>query len=137
MRILLVGTDFSESSTRAFAKACEIAEAMGEKVHLLHVLEPVDDPDSGDPETREFYRQLTERSHAKLQDELATNTRPVEVTTGVMIGRRVQVLRQVAEQLPADLLVLGSKPLSEDAPPRLGVSHQLALTSARPVLLVP
>lgn len=137
MRILLVGTDFSEVSDRAFAKACEIAQSMGEKVHLLHVLEPVDDPDSPDPDTQDFYRQLTESSQAKLQNEMAANKRPIEVSCGVEIGRRAEVLQRVAEELGADLLVLGSKPLTEDSPRRLGVSHKIALTSARPVLLVP
>jgi nucleotide-binding universal stress UspA family protein len=43
---------------------------------------------------------------------------------------------QVAEELEADLIVLGSRPMSADSK-LLSVSHKVALTSSRPVLLVP
>lgn len=137
MRTILVGTDFSENSDRAFDKACEIAQHMGERVHLLHVVEPVDDPDSQDPETQEFYAALTSRSEARLAAEQAANTRPVQVTCSVEIGPRVPTLLRVAEELQADLLVMGSQPWTEDTPPRLGVSQKVALTCPRPVMLVP
>jgi nucleotide-binding universal stress UspA family protein len=137
MNTILVGTDFGQASDRAFEKACEIAQRMGERVHLLHVLEPVDEPNSEDPETQEFYARLTERSEAKLAAEKAGNERPVHVTCSVEIGSRAPTIARVADEIGADLIVLGSQPLREDAPPRLGVSHRIALTSNRPVLLVP
>lgn len=137
MQVLLVGTDFDNGSDRAFARACEIAQGLGERVHLLHVVEPVDEPGSSDPDTEEFYNRLTAISQAKLQSEMAANKRPIKVTCSVEIGHRVEVLRKVADELDADLVVLGSQPLAIDGEPRLSTAHRFALTSKRPVLLVP
>lgn len=137
MRTVLVGTDFSKGSDRAFAKACELAQKMGERVHLLHVVEPVDDADSPDPDTQKFYDELLARSEVKLEAEMIENSRPVEVTCSVEIGHRAPTIHRVAEALGADLVVLGSNPLKEDSMNRLGVGHRVALTSTRPVLLIP
>ena len=49
MKTILVGMNFSPSSDKALGKACDLARLMQAQVVLLHVLEPVDDPDSQDP----------------------------------------------------------------------------------------
>ena len=135
-RILLVGTDFSPSSDRAFAKACELGQSLGAGVHLLHVLEPVDEPGSEDPETQDFYASLTTRSMDKLAIEIAKNTRPVQVECSVVVGPRDRRILEVAEELDAEIVVLGSLPISADSR-RLAISHRVAVTAVRPVLLVP
>ena len=78
--IILVGTDFSPSSDRAFAKACAIARHTGERIHLLHVVEPVDEPGSQDRETQEFYTKLTQISEAKFQEQEADQGAIISLT---------------------------------------------------------
>jgi len=133
MKTILVGTDFSIGSNAALATASRLLESGG-SVHLLHVLEPVDDPDSDDPETQSFYRELEAKSQQKLSDQLADSGLKAE--TSVRIGAHHLTLLQVAEELGAELIVLGSRPMSADSK-LLSVSHKVALTSSRPGLLVP
>lgn len=133
MKTILVGTDFSIGSNAALATASRLLESGG-SVHLLHVLEPVDDPDSDDPETQSFYRELEAKSQQKLSDQLAGSG--LQAETSVRIGARHLTLLQVAEEVGAELIVLGSRPMSADSK-LLSVSHKVALTSSRPVLLVP
>ena len=133
MKSILVGTDFSQGSDAALTTANRLLESGG-NLHLLHVLEPVDDPDSDDPETQSFYRELEAKSQHKLADQLSKSGLKAE--TSVRIGARHLTVMQVAEELEADLIVLGSRPMSADSK-LLSVSHKVALTSSRPVLLVP
>ncbi|MCA9778125.1 MAG: universal stress protein [Candidatus Eremiobacteraeota bacterium] len=133
MKTILVGTDFSAGSDGALNTASNLL-ASGGSVHLLHVLEPVDDPDSEDPETQTFYRELEQKSQQKLADQLSRSG--LEARSSVRIGARHLTLMEVAEELDADLIVLGSRPMGPDSK-LLSVSHKVALTSTRPVLLVP
>jgi nucleotide-binding universal stress UspA family protein len=135
MKTILVGTDFNEGSIKALEKARELAKQFDSKIYLLHVLEPVDDPDSDDPETEEFYSKLKMSSLQKL-DAAKANLSPLETDCSVRVGRRHPTLLQVANDVDADLIVLGSNPISEESQ-RIGTSHRVAVTSARPVLLVP
>lgn len=134
MKTIIVGTDFSAGSVGALEMAGRLA---GEHttIHLIHILEPVDDPDSEDPETKSFYADLEEKSQQKLADQLAT-VGSVKAQSEVRIGPRHVTLLEVAEELKADLIVLGSTPMSPDSK-ALSVSHRAALTSKIPILLVP
>jgi nucleotide-binding universal stress UspA family protein len=134
---ILVGMNFSPSSEKALAKALDMARLMGGKIHLLHVLEPVDDPESRDPETQRFYLELEQRSQEKLDRALDPHRgAAVEISSSIRIGPRHVTILQVANELEAELVVLGSHPMSEDSQ-RIGTSHRVAVTSSRTVVLVP
>ncbi len=135
MKTILVGTDFNEGSKKAMMAARELAQSFDATVHLLHVLEPVDDPDSDDPETQDFYAKLKAKSQANL-DSAVRELSPIEAQTSIRVGHRHPTLLKVAEEIDADLIVLGSNPISAEAQ-RIGTSHRVAVTSSRPVLLVP
>lgn len=134
--LLLVGTDFSSSSDRAFQTACQLAQSTGARIHLLHILEPVDEPDSSDPDTTSFYDSLTEVSRKKLQSQMAQNDLKIPVECSVVVGHRQECLLQAANDMDADMTVLGSVPLTAESR-GLGISHRVAVCSSRPVLLVP
>jgi nucleotide-binding universal stress UspA family protein len=137
MGTILVGTDFSANSDRAFDKACEIAQGGGQKVHLLHVVEAIDDADSPDPDTKKFYEALIEASRVKMEAEIAANRRAIEVTYSVEIGPRASTILEMADTLGAEMVAVGSVARTAESQHRLGVGHCVALTSKRPVLLVP
>ncbi len=136
MKTILVGTDFSPRSDKAFAKACELAQTLGATIHLLHVLEPVDEPGSSDPETQEFYAKLEEGSKTKMASLIRLADVTVHLTSSVRIGHRHQLIVEIAEEIQAEMIVLGSHPLTEEAA-RIGPGHRVAVTARRPVLLVP
>ena len=113
-----------------------MAQLMGARLHMLHVLEPVDDPDSKDPETQRFYHELETRSREKLESAMQPHLGgSVEITSDVRIGPRHLTILEVADELEAELVVLGSHPVDEEQ--RIGTSHRVAVTSRRIVLLVP
>jgi nucleotide-binding universal stress UspA family protein len=135
MKTILVGTDFDSGSEKALQKACQFARSFNSRIHLLHVLEPVDEPDSEDPETEEFYAKLEHASLEKLTHAIS-QIDSLELTSEVRVGRRHPTILAVAEEMKADLIVLGSHPIAPDDQ-RIGTSHRVAVTANRPVLLVP
>lgn len=136
MKTILVGIDFTPSSQKAFLKACELAQTLGATIHLLHVLEPVDEPGSSDPETQEFYSKLEEGSKVKMATLIQGAHTTTTLTSSVRIGRRHQLIIEIAEEMQAEMIVLGSHPLTDEAA-RIGPGHRVAVTARRPVLLVP
>lgn len=136
MSTILIATDFSEVSCRARDFARELAQAMGSGLHLLHVIEPVDEPDSEDPETRAFYRKLEEQARQKLAAELET-LKPLTVSSTVLVGPRYQAILDTAQDLDARMIVLGTHVIEDTTPAYLGVSHKVAWKTDRPVVLVP
>jgi nucleotide-binding universal stress UspA family protein len=134
MKTILVGTDFTPGSDKALKLASQLA-TNETTIHLIHVLEPVDDPDSKDPETESFYQALEEKSNKKLVDQLSS-LGSHKAESSVRIGPRHVTLLEVADEIKADLIVLGNAPMNPESKV-LSVSHRAALTSTRPILLVP
>lgn len=136
MSTILIATDFSEVSGRARDFGRQLAQAMGSGLHLLHVIEPVDEPDSQDPDTAAFYRRLEEQARQKLAAEVDA-LKPLAVNSTVLVGPRYQAILDTAQDIDARLIVLGTHPIEDTAPAYLGVSHKVAWKTDRPVVLVP
>ena len=135
MKKILVGTDFGDSSRKALKFAKDLAQRYQATIHLLHVLEPVDEPDSQDPETAAFYAKLEKASEEKFRLALE-EVQDTKVASQVRVGPRHPTILAVAQENQADLIVLGSHALKPDEQ-RIGTSHRVAITSPVPVLLVP
>ncbi len=58
---------------------------------------------------------MTEASREKLKSQMARNERDVVVECSVVVGHRQECLLRAAEQMDADMTVLGSVPLRADA----------------------
>lgn len=137
MTTFLVGTDFSSLSQKALTRAADLASCSQARIYLLHVLEPVDDPGSTDPDTEKFYSELKVSSNQKLEAQAEPlRAKGINVSTEIRIGARGPTILTVADELDAGLVVLGSLPISEGTP-RIGTSHRVAMTSTRAVLLIP
>lgn len=136
MSVILLATDFTDVSNRARDFARDVARGLGAKLHLLHVIEPVDEPDSDDPETQAFYDKLEETARKRLEAE-AEQLQPVAVTSSVLVAPRFQAILETAQELNATAVVLGTHPVEEGRMPYLGTSHKVAWKTDRPVILVP
>lgn len=102
---ILCGTDFSPLATQAIRVAGLIARRRGQRLHLVHVLEPDDLTQSEEesqptPGTREQKRLAQE---VERMQPLG-----IEVTTEILSGRPDEILVEVAAQLDAGLLVVGA-----------------------------
>ena len=139
---ILHPTDFSGASSRAFAKALELARADRAELLLLHVLTPVvpvADEGYVSPKT---YDDLTraQRAHAGRQlDALAARARRARarVRTLVLEGRPHERIAHAAKARGADLIVMGTHGRGAVAKFFLGsVAERVVGTASCPVLTV-
>lgn len=132
---ILVGIDFEARSTPAILEHAYLqGRALGRPVLLVHVVEPIEDPRSADAESRAFHEALLEKSQDQMRGLAAAAPSEVVLETAVELGPRVEVLRRLAEQRGALMLVLGSP--FRGGPP-VGVGLQLLAQSPCPMLIVP
>lgn len=137
---IVVGVDGSDAGKSALEWTARLAKAMGSEVIAVHALDlPVALPD---PYAIPYY--LDEKWRAGLRAEFENKwCRPLK-TAGVHYralledGRPASVILDVAEREKAELIAVGRRGRGEVAELLLGsVSHEVALHSKRPVLLVP
>lgn len=140
-KTILVPTDLSEAAEEAVDYACELATGLGATVHLLHVIgiPAVGVPELGVALTSTMIDQLTSDAQRAL-DELAASrsTRAVIGQTLLKTGDARDMIDQAAEELGADLIVVGTHGRTGVSRMLLGsVAETVVRTAPCPVLAVP
>ena len=108
-RKVLVAVDLSEDSTLVAERARSIAANNGAELHLIHVIEPLSFAYGGDIPMDfsgiqdEIYQQAT----AQLQ-RIAESNGVDEAHRHIVMGRPEVEIHSLAEELKADLIVVGS-----------------------------
>ncbi|HVA23429.1 MAG TPA: universal stress protein [Chloroflexota bacterium] len=136
--LILFPTDFTEVSRKAQRYVSGLARQLGAKVHVLHVIESIGDA-AGDGELDAFYASLKGQAERQL-DQIVAALRfgHLGADWQVILGRRVPAIIQRAQELPADLIVMGSHGLRPDRQFLPGsTSQRVPLVAPCPVLLVP
>jgi nucleotide-binding universal stress UspA family protein len=137
--VILVAVDKSEHSDKAVAVARDLAQVSGGVVHLFHVLERQVVVGKGGG----AYELETEEDVASLlSEEVSVLTAAgVKVQPHVRRGRQEETFHtilQVADEISADVIVMGSRGLSTLAALVLGsTTYKVLHASKRPVLVVP
>ena len=131
IRNILYATDFSKSSKRAAAYAANLAKLAGATLHLLHVVNELSD------EQRILIQQDLFDAFAKDVEVLAVkNTEDFRhkyfagienIETHTAIGTPFQQIIRQAEELDADLIVMGTHG-------RTGIEHVLVGSTAERVV---
>jgi nucleotide-binding universal stress UspA family protein len=112
-RTILCPTEFSDPSTRALEHALTLAQETAARLILLHVIEGLaDDPrlisEASHFSVPEYYAHLEKEARARLKSVLPQEARvwchPEE---RVVLGKAYRVILDVAEELNADLIVMG------------------------------
>jgi len=102
---ILVGTDGSESATKAVARAVEIAKQDGAELVVVHA--------HGDPNVgyalADDNSPSIERSNRIVRDVEAKHAPDIAVRTIVREGEAASVLLDVAEEERVGLIVVGNK----------------------------
>jgi nucleotide-binding universal stress UspA family protein len=144
MKILLVPTDFSATSERILQTATTLAQALGARVVVLHVLQPI--TPIGDPTMMPDMTQLAamqktaeESARAQLARACAqVAAQGVAVEQELRDGPAAPVILDRARDLPADLVVMGSHGHTALHDLLLGgTSHAVLKKSPCPVVIVP
>jgi nucleotide-binding universal stress UspA family protein len=134
---ILVPTDFSACSEHALDYAVQIAERLDAKLHLLSVIGV---PSYGVPElgvgiTAPMIDNLI-ADHQRELDQLA-GTRKLVTETLVRVGDARDVILQTADEIKADLIVMGTHGRRGFSRALLGsVTEMVVRTSPIPVLTV-
>lgn len=113
-RTILVPYDFSEHSKKALETALDLGRRFGSNLHLLHVVTPliVAYPTMGTAAAppANLLLELREGAERSLDDVVATIENPpgtvkAHISAG---GATAETIREMAEQLGADLIVMGT-----------------------------
>jgi len=139
MRLLeriLVPIDFGPRTSAVVEAAASLARTFGSEIHLLHVLPSLDE---ASPETRgvvDLARQGAASRLAKVRtpmDEAGLSTAAETVAIGTPFD---QIIRR-ADELEANVIVVGSREDGEPGGPHLGTTlERLCRTASKPVWIV-
>ena len=111
---IVVGTDGSETASAAVALAVELAHEQGAKLHLVvgvHTATAVAVPAGGanvsDPSGGTVLRGMAQR----MLEEVAGGVSGLETEIHTAVGDPAEVIIHTADEVGADLIVVGSKGL--------------------------
>jgi nucleotide-binding universal stress UspA family protein len=132
---VVVGTDLTEETAGLLAEAERMAQAFEGHVVLVHAVQPIEDPEQADQDTRAFHEQLMSKAEQWMEGQRQKWDREVDLCTCVQLGPRVEVLLHEVRARQARLLVLGS-PFRGEGPP-VGIGLQVLAQCPCPVLIIP
>lgn len=135
-RRILVPVDFTPRSLRAVRAAARVAATTRAKTTLLHVIERIDDGESGAFES--FYRKLESAAREKMKALLAPFGERLPVRAEILYGKPVGEILRFAQANRIDLIVMSSHklPLRHSGESWGTVSYKVGILSRCPVLLV-
>ena len=139
-KTILVPTDFSEPADGALDYAIALAEKIGAQVTLLHAYEiPVlGFPDGALVATADIAGRIASGAQAALEAAIAQRkNRGVELKALLKTGDARETIHAVAQDLNADLIVMGTHGRRGLSRALLGsVTEYVVRTATRPVLTV-
>lgn len=136
MSLILAATDFSPLAQRSVDYAGHLAASSGAELCLIHIVEPIENPETADEETRVFHAELLEKAGLKLAAEIGRLGRS-GVTSRVELGHRVPTLVSLVKDLSPWMLVMGTTLQDWPTTHRVGIGLQFMVQAVCPVLFVP
>jgi len=136
-KIVLCPIDFSDLSQQELALAVEVGEAFGAHLVLHHNLAAVSPGFTRAWEWNELHRRdaaSSAQAETKMRQLLAGLPKNLSVEATVSSGPLATILLELARQLPADLMVLGSHGWSTDD--HASVTERIIERSPCPVLTI-
>ena len=113
MKTIVAAIDFSDATKPVLESATKLAKALDEGLHLIHVVEAEPtyaaygfSPDEF-PAMQEIQQESVERAEKKLE-VMAGEMGVKGIETAVLQGQPLHTILEYAEEVGADLLVLGS-----------------------------
>jgi nucleotide-binding universal stress UspA family protein len=142
-RTVLVGTDGSDTSFRAVDRAAELAAATGARLVIVSAYQPADEAslareqDILGAESYQLIGSAPAEDNLSRARDRAHRAGHTQVETLAVQGDPVDVLRKVAEQSQAELIVVGNRGLNRLGGRLLGsVPSDVARRASVDVLIV-
>lgn len=137
---ILVATDFSDASDAAIDTAIALASRVGATITLVHAYELpfYGFPEAGMIAQAEVAADLDTSLHQVMRDEIASREDSgVAMTHVVRMGPAVEAINMIADEIAADLIVVGTHGRTGLVHAILGSTAEHVVRSAvRPVLIV-
>ncbi len=108
-RHLLLGLDLSNESRQVVARAVAMRDAFGCELSVVHVIEPLSFAYGGDIPMD--FSGIQEEIHKQARAHLAQICDPLNIPDAnrhLVVGRAETEIHHVAEEIGADLIVVGS-----------------------------
>lgn len=138
LKTILFPTDFTEDAAQAYTYAVKIAAQANAELHLLHAIEEPYDFATRVEETVDALIEKAEEHFEKLIAEAASEFEHLNIEYHIERGKPYGVINQKADEIGADLLVMGTK--GESSLKRIlygNVTSDVILDSKIPVMTVP
>jgi len=133
---VLVAVDFGIRTESVVEEATRLAKTFGSQIHLLHVLPKLDESIPEAEDVMEMARRGALARLAEIRsglDEAGARTAEEKVTVGIPFDQIIQC----AEELDANVILVGSRTTERTAGPRLGTTaERLCRKSSKPVWVV-
>lgn len=132
---ILVPTDFSGFSNRAFSFACKIAQRSKAKLLLFHVVEP---PYNFATAVKGMIEMMEKNAQNRMDQLIQESGSSLKISTDIRHGRTAREIIKSVEREGIDLVVMGSRGQSALSRAVLGsvtevVAHELSV----PLFLIP
>lgn len=138
-KTILVGVDGSTYSEKALAEACDLANLNESKIHLIHV-SSYQYIVAGDAGVEVMSKQDVEETGRSLLEKMASKARELGCSSVDLHYRDDspgKAILSTADEIDADLIVVGSKGHSDLAGLMLGsVSHKICNMAGCSCLIV-
>lgn len=106
---ILVGLDLTPESKTVLNKVEQLARQFSAQVSLVHVIEPLTFAYAGDLPIDLMDTQQVLQEHAQTKLNELVQQSPMEIASStVVVGPTAHEIRQIANDVNADLLVVGS-----------------------------
>ncbi|SMO39923.1 universal stress protein [Fodinibius sediminis] len=139
LKTILFPTDFTEDAAQAYTYALKVAARTGATLHLLHVIEePFDFATRVEETVEALVEQAEGRFETLVSDARADEEIDIQIETHIARGEPYGVINQKAEEVRADLLIMGTK--GESSLKRIlygDVTSDVILDTQVPVMTVP
>lgn len=114
IKIILVPTDFSPASRQALRYACNVADALGASLHIIHVLDvllpPPGYPELYAPPPSDYLEEIGRRARAELEAQLTPEEKTKYSAAFVMRAGSParEIVEYLKEQRAIDLVVMAT-----------------------------
>ena len=106
---ILLGIDLSGESAQVVARAVTLRDAFASKLSIVHVIEPLSFAYGGDIPMD--FSGVQEEIQKQAQQQLAKISEPIGIVESdrhLVVGRPESEIHHIAEEIGADLVVVGS-----------------------------
>jgi len=127
---ILFATDFSEASQQAADYALTLAQLTGAKLHILHVINELDEHQRVMIPREAFLvleKEVEKQAVRELEIFCKERTEGLTTATHAVIGKPFKVILETAEKVNADLIVMGTHG-------RTGMEHVIVGSTAERVV---